>query len=98
MSIIELAGFGSRVESNSKLSDVDPDAFGCILGKIRIVGEYHCHRLADIPHALLSENGLPIWGKALDAREAKINGWNVRDIASRPDRDHTGRTGCLASV
>ena len=70
--------------------DFDPNQIGGVFGDIGIGREHDRDRLADIAHAIASEDRLAIGLKTLDARQPEIDRRNISDVGRDPYRDDTG--------
>ncbi len=89
--VFELAWLAGGIEQDRQIGDLDGHQIGGVLGKIRVSGEHHRDRLADIAHAIRGEDRLAIGIEAFDPRQAEINRRDVDNIARRPHRNHAGR-------
>ncbi len=82
-------GIGRRHDDRQRLQ-LDEDQLLRIFGNIRVLGEDHRHRLADIAHHALRQDGLTIGFEFREPHLPEADRRNARHIGAGPDRHHAG--------
>ena len=94
----EFAGRGVGGEQDRQLLDLHGHQLGRVLGDVRVMRKHRRDRFADITHASIGEDRLPVGFELLDATLAEIDRADAGNVGRGPHRDHAGQRARRAHV